>query len=84
MVYLELEGVAVELRTRELRSHNKSGADVVVHLPVSTAIQFGLHSVVPSERWESVCRIDKLGALRRLRGSVTSDDDPTKPIENDE
>lgn len=61
VVYLELEGVAVELRTREFRSHDQGGADVVVRLPVSTAIQLGLHSVVPPERWESACRMDKLG-----------------------
>ena len=84
VVYLELEGVAIELRTRELRSRDQGGADVVVRLPVSTAIQLGLHSVVPAERWDSACRTDKGVALRRLRGSVKKKDDQTESTEKGE
>ncbi|VWC46125.1 hypothetical protein BAR24066_07377 [Burkholderia arboris] len=50
VVYLELEGVSVELRTRE-----QGGADVVLRLPVETAKQLGLHTCVPPERWTLIC-----------------------------
>jgi hypothetical protein len=76
VVYLELEGVAVELRTRELRSRGQCRAGVVLRLPISTAIELGLHSVVPPAIWERVCERDKGGAFGRLKG-----DDPTEPIE---
>jgi len=51
-------------------------------LPIETAQQLGLSSIVPPESWESVCR-DKDERIRRgierLRGSVTRYDDPTEP-----
>ena len=50
MVYLELQGVSVELRTRE-----QGGADVVPRLPVATAKQLGLHTSVSPDRWERAC-----------------------------
>lgn len=50
VVYLELQGVSVELRTRE-----QGGADVVLRLPVATAKQLGLHTSVSPDRWESAC-----------------------------
>ena len=54
VVYLELEGVSVELRTRE-----QGGADVVVRLPIGTARQIGLHANVPPERWALVYGTDR-------------------------
>lgn len=74
-VYLELQGVSVELQTRE-----QGGADIVVRLPVETARQLGLHTNVSPERWASACNQDKLTALGKLRGSVRRYDDPTDPI----
>ncbi|MGF6289653.1 hypothetical protein [Paraburkholderia youngii] len=59
VVYLEIEGIGVELRTRELRPGDQGGADVVLRLPIATAIQLGLPSIVPAERWESACKRDK-------------------------
>jgi len=50
VVYLELQGVSVELRTRE-----QGGADVVPRLPVATAKQLGLHTSVSPDRWERAC-----------------------------
>jgi hypothetical protein len=55
VVYLELQGVGVELRVRE----QGSGADVVVRLPIETAKQLGLHTSVPPERWERVSQAHK-------------------------
>jgi hypothetical protein len=78
VVYLEPRGVSVELQTRELR-----GADVVLRLPIETAKQLGLHTTVPSERWESACASDKLESLEPLRGSVHRYDDPTDPVWRD-
>jgi hypothetical protein len=84
VVYLELNGVSVEqLRTRERELLSEgSGVDVVLRLPIETAQQLGLSSIVPPESWESVCR-DKDERIRRgierLRGSVTRYDDPTEP-----
>ncbi|WP_087750668.1 hypothetical protein [Paraburkholderia caledonica] len=49
VVYLQLEGVSVKLRTRE-----QGGADVVVRLPVGTARQLGLDAIVPPELWAVV------------------------------
>jgi hypothetical protein len=61
VVYLELEGVSVKLRTRE-----QGGADLVVRLPIETARQLGLHTNVSPERWESACDSDKTAPLQRL------------------
>jgi len=49
VVYLELQGVAVELITRKT-----AGADVVLRLPIETAKQLGLHTRVPPERWAAI------------------------------
>ncbi|WP_321930556.1 hypothetical protein [Paraburkholderia guartelaensis] len=65
VVYLELGGVAIKLRSRDL-----GGADLVVRLPIATAVQLGVNSVVPTALWESACKGDKESPLRRLRGSV--------------
>lgn len=54
VVYLELEGVSVELRTRE-----QGGADVVLRLPIETAKQLGLHANVPPEQWDRACVKEK-------------------------
>ena len=55
VVYLELEGVSVELRTRE-----QGRADVVLRLPIETARQLGLHAGVPPNLWERACDANKL------------------------
>lgn len=54
VIYLQLEGVTLELRTRE-----QGGADVVVRLPIETAKQLGLHTNVSPGRWALVCDTDK-------------------------
>lgn len=54
VVYLELEGIPVEVRSRD-----QGGADVVLRLPIQTAVQLKLHANVPLELWESVCARDK-------------------------
>jgi hypothetical protein len=50
VVYLELCGVSAVLSTRE-----QGGADVVLRLPLETAKQLALHTIVPAERWERAC-----------------------------
>lgn len=54
VVYLALDGVSVELRTRE-----QGGADVVVRRPVGTATQPGLHASVPPDLWQRACDAGK-------------------------
>lgn len=54
VVYLELCGVSAALSTRE-----QGGVDVVLRLPLETAKQLGLHTVVPPERWEQACDNEK-------------------------
>jgi hypothetical protein len=54
VAYLHLEGVPMELRTREL-----GGADVVVRLPIETAKQLGLDTNVPPDHWALACDTDK-------------------------
>ncbi|NKA78096.1 hypothetical protein GO291_00013 [Ralstonia solanacearum] len=54
VVYLELCGVSAVLSTRE-----QGGADVVLRLPLETAKQLGLHTIVPAERWEQACHNEK-------------------------
>lgn len=54
VVYLELEGVSVQLRVRE-----QCGADVVVRLPIETARQLGLHTNVPPNLWAIACDTDR-------------------------
>ena len=85
VVYLEIEGIGVELSSRDLRSP-KGGVDLVLRLPVQTATQLGLPSIVPPDRWESACDPDKgrtlsegVEAFRRLRDNVKFFDDPTEP-----
>jgi hypothetical protein len=86
VVYLELRGIGADLFTRE-----RGGVDLVVRLPIETATQLGLPSIVPPDRWKSACRTDKAGdlrrgldAFRRRRGSATCDDDPTEPVPGSE
>lgn len=80
VVYLELQGVAVELRTME-----QGGADVVVRLPIETAKQLGLHMHVSPAKWERACDRDKFdtadapSVMERLRGSVLRYNNPTDP-----
>ncbi|MGA4046707.1 hypothetical protein [Ralstonia solanacearum] len=54
VVYLELSGVSAVLSTRE-----QGGADVVLRLPLETAKQLGLHTIVPTERWRRACDNEK-------------------------
>jgi hypothetical protein len=54
VVYLELRGVGVEVQTLET-----GGAAVVLRLPVATAEQLGLHTVVPPDGWERACDMNK-------------------------
>ncbi|MFM0561689.1 hypothetical protein [Paraburkholderia sediminicola] len=54
VVYLQLEGVTMALRTRE-----QGGADVVVRLPIETAKPLGPDTNVPPDRWALVCDTDK-------------------------
>lgn len=68
VVYLELSGIAVELATRE-----NGGADVVLRLPIETAEQLGLHSIVPGNLWAFACDKSKGDALRRLKDSGFED-----------
>ncbi len=60
VVYLELRGVGVELYSRE-----QGGADVVLRLPVVTARQFGLHTTMQPERWETVYDENKFPGFPR-------------------
>jgi hypothetical protein len=53
VVYLQLEGVAMKLRTQE-----KGGVDIVLRLPIETAKQFGLHANVPPNLWAIACDRD--------------------------
>ncbi|MGF6658190.1 hypothetical protein OKW34_008780 [Paraburkholderia youngii] len=43
VVYLEIEGIGVELRTREAHFGDKRGADVVLQVPIATAVQLGAY-----------------------------------------
>ncbi|TCG02311.1 hypothetical protein BZM26_00085 [Paraburkholderia strydomiana] len=52
VVYLELQGVAVDFTTRGNMEHGPG--TVVLCLPVDTARQLGLHTAVPAEDWELV------------------------------
>ncbi|NKF85006.1 hypothetical protein GO293_02280 [Ralstonia solanacearum] len=54
VVYLEVCGVSAVLSTRE-----QGGADVVLRLPIETAKQLGLHTIVSPERWERACGSEK-------------------------
>lgn len=54
VVYLELCGVSAVLSTRE-----QGGADVVLRLPIETAKQLGLHTIVSPKRWERACDKEK-------------------------
>ncbi len=56
VVYLEVRGIPVELVTRE-----NGGADVVLRLPIETAEQLGLPSIVPGNLWAIACDRDKGG-----------------------
>ncbi|MGF6264373.1 hypothetical protein OKW49_005301 [Paraburkholderia youngii] len=84
VVYLEFQGVAVELRTR---MGEQGGADLVVRLPIETARQLGLPTNVSPEKWECACGHDKFDTadspnvmpIERLRGSVLRYDNPTDP-----
>lgn len=50
VVYLELEGVQVDVTM--IDSPWAKAGTVLLRLPVETAEQLGLHTLVPSERWE--------------------------------
>ncbi|AST25907.1 hypothetical protein CJO81_17400 [Ralstonia solanacearum] len=53
-VHLELCGVSAVLSTRE-----QGGPNVVLRLPIETAKQLGLHTIVSPERWERACGSEK-------------------------
>ncbi|AST87782.1 hypothetical protein CYD94_03160 [Ralstonia solanacearum] len=53
-VHLELCGVSEVLSTRE-----QGGPNVVLRLPIETAKQLGLHTIVSPERWERACGSEK-------------------------
>jgi len=57
VVYLELEGVALDFTTLGNMEHGPG--TVLLRLPVETAQQLGLHTCVPPERWKSACSEDK-------------------------
>lgn len=48
VVYLELDGVKIE----DLRTLDGGGAELVLRLPIRTAEELGLHTVVPQTVWE--------------------------------
>lgn len=73
VVYLELRGIPVELVTRE-----SGGADVVLRLPIETAEQLGLHSIVPGNLWAIACDRDKGGAIGQPKGSVRRFEQPSQ------
>ncbi|MHA6821397.1 hypothetical protein ACQUKI_07595 [Ralstonia pseudosolanacearum] len=54
VLYLELCGVSAVLNTRD-----QGGADVVLRLPIETAKQLGLHTIVSPEQWERACGSEK-------------------------
>lgn len=53
-MHLELCGVSAVLSTRE-----QGGPNVVLRLPIETAKQLGLHTIVSPERWERACGSEK-------------------------
>jgi hypothetical protein len=83
-VYLQLEGVDIEVSSLD-RLKGSSGVFLVVRLPIATATQLGLSSIVPPERWARVCEHEKSGGIRqraeafsRRRGELESSDDRTE------
>ncbi|MFM0008428.1 hypothetical protein PQR57_46980 [Paraburkholderia dipogonis] len=44
VIYLELRGVHVEMHTTQ------NGTDIALRLPLDTATQLGMHSIVPPAR----------------------------------
>ena len=53
VVYLQLEGVAIDFTTLGNMEHGPS--TVVLRLPIETAKQLGLHTTVPADKWERAC-----------------------------
>jgi hypothetical protein len=81
VVYLQLEGVDIEVSTLD-RRRGSSGVALVVRLPMATATQLGLSSIVPPERWARFCEHEKNDGIRqgaeafgRRRGELESSDD---------
>ncbi|WP_109484193.1 hypothetical protein [Paraburkholderia sp. C35] len=62
VVYLQLEGVAIDFTTLG-NMENRPGT-VVLRLPIETAKQLGMHSVVPAEKWETLCDREKPKPLK--------------------
>jgi hypothetical protein len=84
VVYLELGGVNLELETYVDRACG--GVNVVLRLPIKTAGQLGLQSVVEPERWQRASDPDKderlwhgLDEFNRLRDSSARGDVPASP-----
>jgi hypothetical protein len=84
VVYLQLEGVEIEVSTLD-RRRDSSGVALVVRLPMATATQLGLSSIVPPERWVRACEREKSGGIRQWaeafgqrRDELGSGDDRTE------
>jgi hypothetical protein len=84
VVYLQLEGVDIEVSTLD-RRRDSSGVALVLRLPMATATQLGLPSIVPPERWARACERDKCGGVRQAaaafgqpRDELRSGDDRTE------
>jgi hypothetical protein len=80
VVYLEIRGVDLELETRADPTHG--GVNVVLRVPVTTASQLGLQSIVDPERWQRASDPNKderlwhgLEHFDRLRDSSARGDD---------
>lgn len=57
VVYLELEGVPVDVTM--IDGPWAKGGTVLLRLPVETAQQLGLHTIVPPKEWERACDTGK-------------------------
>jgi len=57
VVYLQLEGVAVDFTTLGNLEHGPG--TVVLRLPIDTAKQLGLHTTVSADKWARACDDDK-------------------------
>jgi hypothetical protein len=78
VVYLELEGVQADVVM--IDSPWAKAGTVLLRLPVATAQQLGLHTIVPSEQWERARNEKKTDSSKSLRGSVRRLDNPTDPV----
>jgi hypothetical protein len=90
VVYLEIRGVHVEVASRAIPANGCGGVDVVLRLPLNTAIQLGLQSIANPTRWQSASDPDKyrihggIERLEQLNGRIAPDDDSSKPGTDEE